>query len=399
MAGRPKQGIDYAGWSVNIFDGDTKIDKLLDAQGWVGFSIYFYLCQMAYKFDGYFYRWCFDDSSTTARRMGGGLRAKTVEETVRYCLRIGLFDQGLFDEWNILTSKGIQRRYLAAIQGRRVKSIIDDYWLLEKNSEMGGLEKCASNDDLQAANSHLQGADGHLQGANGTKVKESKVNTTHTLLKEVWGVSGFHVSNDAQDARTEICEWLAENGFSCKKQYAVQNRGDGRNGKIDILAEKEGATIGIEIDRDSPRDKSIIKLMQIDGEKVVLVRNGKGRESYLRSDGIAVIFLDCQNGSESGISIPKYRPEWFERFWALYPRHTAKAAAVKAWDKLKPDLELCRVMANAIRAQMRSPQWTEGPEHIPHPATWLNGARWQDEMPDKVSSGNLPEPEVRNGVR
>ena len=27
MSGRPKQGIDYAGWSVDIFDGDKKIDK------------------------------------------------------------------------------------------------------------------------------------------------------------------------------------------------------------------------------------------------------------------------------------------------------------------------------------------------------------------------------------
>lgn len=175
MAGRPKQGIDYAGWSVNIFDGDTKIDKLLDAQGWVGFSIYFYLCQMAYKFDGYFYRWAYDDSASTARRMGGGIGSGTVEETVRYCLRIGLFDQRLFDEWNILTSKGIQRRYLAAIQGRRVKSVISDYWLL-KNEKVEGLEKCASNDDLRYADSHLQGANSHLQGADApkSKGKESK---------------------------------------------------------------------------------------------------------------------------------------------------------------------------------------------------------------------------------
>lgn len=286
MAGRPKQGIDYAGWSVNIFDGDTKIDKLLDAQGWIGFSVYFYLCQMAYKFDGYFYRWSYDDSATTARRMSGGVSSKTVENTVGLCLQIGLFDKPLFDRHGILTSKGIQRRYLAAIQGRRVKSIIDDYWLLEKNSEAGGLVKCASNDDLQNSNSHLQGADEHLQGANGTKVKESKVNTPPT----------------------------------------------------------------------PPTG---------------------GRPALL----------------------PKYKPEWFERFWALYPRHTAKAAAVKAWDKLKPDLELCREMAAAIRSQMRSPQWMEGPEHIPHPSTWLNGARWKDEMPDKTSGGSLPEPEVRNGVR
>ena len=39
MAGRPKKRIDYAGWSVDIFSNDTKIDKLLDAQGWVGFEM------------------------------------------------------------------------------------------------------------------------------------------------------------------------------------------------------------------------------------------------------------------------------------------------------------------------------------------------------------------------
>lgn len=175
MAGRPKQGIDYAGWSVNIFDGDTKIDKLLDAQGWVGFSIYFYLCQMAYKFDGYFYRWSYDDSATTARRMSGGVGSKTVENTVGLCLQIGLFDKPLFDRHGILTSKGIQRRYLAAIQGRRVKSVIADYWLL-KDEESGGLEKCASNDDLLPKDDHLQGANDHLQGADApkSKGKESK---------------------------------------------------------------------------------------------------------------------------------------------------------------------------------------------------------------------------------
>ena len=83
MAGKPKQGIDFAGWSVNIFDGDTKIDKLLEAQGWQGFSIYFYLCQMAYKFDGYFYKWSYDDSTTTARRMGGGIRSEAVKATAQ----------------------------------------------------------------------------------------------------------------------------------------------------------------------------------------------------------------------------------------------------------------------------------------------------------------------------
>lgn len=174
MPRRPKQGIEFAGWSVDIFDGDTKVDKLLDAQGWVGFGIYFFLCQMAYKFDGYFYRWAYDDSASTARRMGGGIGSGTVEETVRYCLQIGLFDKRLFDRWNILTSKGIQRRFLAAIQGRRVKTVIADYWLLD-SSESEGLDKCVSKDDLRPTNADLQGANSDLQPTNvpNSRVEES----------------------------------------------------------------------------------------------------------------------------------------------------------------------------------------------------------------------------------
>lgn len=146
MPRRPKQGIEFAGWSVDIFDGDTKVDKLLDAQGWVGFGIYFFLCQMAYKFDGYFYRWAYDDSASTARRMGGGIGSGTVEETVRYCLQIGLFDQRLFDRWNILTSKGIQREYAKSHESL-INATTQAYWLLDSN-ETEFLFECAEKNRL-----------------------------------------------------------------------------------------------------------------------------------------------------------------------------------------------------------------------------------------------------------
>lgn len=173
MSGKPKQGLDYAGWSVNMFDGDTKIDKLLEAQGWVGFGIYFYLCQMAYKFDGYFYRWSYGDSVTTARRMGGGVRSETVNQTVGLCLQIGLFDKRLFDRDGILTSRGIQRRFCAAIQKRRRKVVIKDYWLLDEE-ESKGLELCAADADSLPADADSLPANNGSLPANAIKVKESK---------------------------------------------------------------------------------------------------------------------------------------------------------------------------------------------------------------------------------
>lgn len=174
MAGRPKQGIDYSGWSVDIFDSDKKIDKLIDAHGWKGFGIYFFLCQRAYKSNGYFYEWGYDDCATTARKMGGGITSGIVKETVSYCLQIALFDEGVFDRWGVLTSRGIQRRFWSVLSERRSKIVYDEYWLLEED-ECKGLVKIRLNDDLQPTNGYLQPTNGETLSRKKSKVKKSKV--------------------------------------------------------------------------------------------------------------------------------------------------------------------------------------------------------------------------------
>lgn len=78
----------------------------------------------------------------------------------------------------------------------------------------------------------------------------------------------------------------------------------------------------------------------------------------------------------------------FARFWEAYPRKVAKAEAEKAWKKLKPDEDLLCVMLNAIDAAKQSQGWQEaGGRFIPHPATWLNQRRWEDEL--SPSTGRL----------
>ena len=95
MAGRPpKEGIDYVGWSVDMFENDPKIDKLLDAQGACGFLVYFYLCLRAYGSNGYFYRWSYDDAATTARKIGGGVGSETVKTPSAYAYRLGSLIRG-----------------------------------------------------------------------------------------------------------------------------------------------------------------------------------------------------------------------------------------------------------------------------------------------------------------
>lgn len=88
----------------------------------------------------------------------------------------------------------------------------------------------------------------------------------------------------------------------------------------------------------------------------------------------------------------------FEEFWTAYPRKTAKQAAFKKWCQINPDMDLVRKMLTAIEQQSKSAQWTkdEG-QFIPHPATWLNQARWDDIMGSKpkTAQGRFDQVKVK----
>ena len=72
----------------------------------------------------------------------------------------------------------------------------------------------------------------------------------------------------------------------------------------------------------------------------------------------------------------------FDLFWDAYPRKTGKQDAIKAFQRLNPNDALMQTIIGAIDRQKLSPQWTkDGGQFIPHPATWINGRRWEDEMP------------------
>ncbi len=87
----------------------------------------------------------------------------------------------------------------------------------------------------------------------------------------------------------------------------------------------------------------------------------------------------------------KETEDGFLKFWQAYPKKTAKQAALKAWNKLKPDEVLLKTIINALEIQKKSDQWhKEGGQYIPYPATWINGRRWEDE-PNESGSGKPKE--------
>lgn len=81
-----------------------------------------------------------------------------------------------------------------------------------------------------------------------------------------------------------------------------------------------------------------------------------------------------------------YDADGFAAFWEAYPKKAGKAAALKAWNKIAPDVSLQEQMGKALEVQKQSQQWRkDGGQYIPMPATWLNGRRWEDETPQTQS--------------
>lgn len=81
-----------------------------------------------------------------------------------------------------------------------------------------------------------------------------------------------------------------------------------------------------------------------------------------------------------------YDADGFAAFWAAYPKKAGKADALKAWNKLAPDVVLQEQMGKVLEVQKQSQQWRkDGGQYIPMPATWLNGRRWEDEAPQAQS--------------
>lgn len=85
----------------------------------------------------------------------------------------------------------------------------------------------------------------------------------------------------------------------------------------------------------------------------------------------------------------------FDEFWSVYPRHVAKADALKVFTKVAKSVDPAAVVAGA-RRYASDPNLPEK-QFIPHPTTWLNAGRWDDEPlpprggarpPDDFSPGN-----------
>ena len=148
MAGRPgKAGLDYFELDCHV---DEKVELIEAEFGLKGFAIVIKLFQYIYSSFGYYCNWNPEISVLWAYRLGcthgvgqgnvdkkydecalSGFPKNLINEVVAASIRRGIFSGDLFDKYHILTSSGIQKRYINAVSRREKIDLIKEYLLID----------------------------------------------------------------------------------------------------------------------------------------------------------------------------------------------------------------------------------------------------------------------------
>lgn len=123
-----KEGLDYFPMDVDV---DDKIELIEAKHGIIGFGIIIKLYQRIYK-ESYFLNWNEEALLLFSKRINVDINK--INDVINDCFRYHLFDKNLHEKYQILTSSGIQKRYLNAVERRKTVNLYKNLIIVDINS-------------------------------------------------------------------------------------------------------------------------------------------------------------------------------------------------------------------------------------------------------------------------
>lgn len=178
MARPIRDGIDYFSFDTDFF-ADDKVKLIRSEFGAKGVMLLIYLFCEIYRGEGYYKIWDNDSCLLVSDGAACGCTPDFTSQVINGCIRRSLFDDKLFNVFGVLTSSGIQRRFLRACSTRDEIRIRQEYWLLDVNNKKdvppGILKKITFiSEKSEKTGVSLQNNPVNLQNNPKSKVKESK---------------------------------------------------------------------------------------------------------------------------------------------------------------------------------------------------------------------------------
>lgn len=126
MARPQKAGLEYFPLDVDMAN-DERVEFLEAKYGVEGFGTLIHLLSAIYR-NGYYLPWGEIQIYTTAKRIN--LPVTHLTNIVNLCITIGLFDVYLWETYGVLTSHGIQARYIKACDYRKKIKMVREFCLI-----------------------------------------------------------------------------------------------------------------------------------------------------------------------------------------------------------------------------------------------------------------------------
>lgn len=163
MARPTAKGVEYFPLNVN-FINDLKVRKLLLSCGAEAIAVLIYLLSTIYKDEGYYVEIHEDEIDLIA--LDVNVTPEFVLEVINKACEVRFFDVNLYNNFNILTSKGIQERYLKITERRKNSVVITQFNLINVYNNSVNVNNNSVNVDNNPVN---------VYKSTQSKVKESKV--------------------------------------------------------------------------------------------------------------------------------------------------------------------------------------------------------------------------------
>lgn len=149
MARPTAKGVEYFPLNVN-FINDLKVRKLLLSCGAESIAVLIYLLSTIYKDEGYYVEIHEDEIDLIA--LDVNVTPEFVLEVINKACEVRFFDVNLYKNFNILTSKGIQERYLKITERRKNSVVITQFNLVNVYNNSVNVNNNSINVDNNSVN-------------------------------------------------------------------------------------------------------------------------------------------------------------------------------------------------------------------------------------------------------
>jgi uncharacterized phage protein (TIGR02220 family) len=126
MARPTKQGIDYFPLDTEF---DDNMELLIADIGAEGLGIIITIWQTIYRNNGYFI--VFDDKFPLKIKYKCFSDTETIINVVKKAINVNIYDKNMFEKYQILTSRGIQKRFFDASKRKKRVEAIKDFLLID----------------------------------------------------------------------------------------------------------------------------------------------------------------------------------------------------------------------------------------------------------------------------